>query len=136
MASSSASIITNRYKDIDISFTRNPITGDIYTVTDIDAVKRAIKLLVLTQFGERLFHPEIGSSVYSSLFENLTVFTKIAISRSISNVINNFEPRASLLNVDIQEDSLDVNNLIVTVSYYIVNTQNPVTLTINLERIR
>jgi phage baseplate assembly protein W len=136
MATSSASIITNRYKDIDISFTRNPITGDIYTLTDIDAVKRAIKLLVLTQFGERLFHPEIGSSVYSSLFENLTVSTKIAISRSISDVINNFEPRASLLNVDIQEDSLDVNNLIVTVSYYIVNTQNPVTLTINLERIR
>lgn len=136
MATSSASIITNRYKDIDISFTRNPITGDIYTLTDIDAVKRAIKLLVLTQFGERLFHPEIGSSVYSSLFENLTVSTKIAISRSISDVINNFEPRASLLNVDIQEDSLDANNLIVTVSYYIVNTQNPVTLTINLERIR
>ena len=68
------------YKDFDISFQRNASTGDIYTVTDNDAVKRSVKLLVTTALGEKLFHPEIGSSVYSSLFENLDASTVLQFS--------------------------------------------------------
>ena len=64
-----------RYKDIDISLQKNPLTGDIYSITDNDAVKRSVRLLVLTSLGEKLFHPEIGSAVYSSLFENLDAST-------------------------------------------------------------
>ena len=47
-----ASTIQNRYKDIDLSLTKNPKTKDIYTLTDIDAVKRSVRTLVLTKFSD------------------------------------------------------------------------------------
>ena len=83
-----------RYKDIDISFQKNPLTKDIYVLTDNDAVKRSVRLLVLTSLGEKLFHPEIGSSVYSSLFENLDATTTLTIQRTIQDALNNWEPRS------------------------------------------
>ena len=90
-----------RYKDIDISLQKNPLTGDIYSITDNDAVKRSVRLLVLTSLGEKLFHPEIGSAVYSSLFENLDASTTLTIQRTIQDALNNWEPRVKLLKVQI-----------------------------------
>ena len=123
------------YKDFDISFQRNATTGDIYTVTDNDAVKRSVKLLVTTALGEKLFHPEIGSSVYSSLFENLDASTVLTIQRSIKDVINNFEPRATLLKVDVIAGS-DDNSVNIQIFFYVNRVPIPVSVTVNLERIR
>jgi phage baseplate assembly protein W len=130
-----ASTIQTRYKDIDLSFTKNPKTKDIYTLTDIDAVKRSVKHLVLTKFSERLFHPEIGSAIYGSLFENITSETSIIIETSVQDVINNFEPRAKLIRVDVKETS-DLNSIDVEIYFYIVNIQDPVSVRVNLERVR
>jgi phage baseplate assembly protein W len=130
-----ASTIVDRYKDIDISFAKNPKTSDIYTLTDIDAVKRSVKLLILTKFNERPFHPEIGSAVYSSLFENIGPDTVIVIERSIRDVINNFEPRARLIKVDVSETS-NPNEIAISVFFYVVNIEEPVSISINLERVR
>ena len=128
--------VTNRYKDLDISFLNNPVTKDIYTLKDIEAVKRSVRLLVLTNFGERLFRPNIGSSVYYSLFENATEFTKISIQRSIQDVINNFEPRAKLIKTNVSFDNIDNNTIGIDIIFYVVNIPEPVTVKINLERVR
>jgi phage baseplate assembly protein W len=130
-----ASTIQNRYKDIDLSFTKNPKTKDIYVLSDIDAVKRSVRTLVLTKFSERLFHPEIGSAIYGSLFENITSETSIIIETSVQDVINNFEPRAKLIRVDVKETS-DLNSIDVEIYFYIVNIQDPVSVRVNLERVR
>ena len=132
----SNSTVKNRYSDLDISLRKNPNTRDIYVLTDIEAVKRSVKLLVLTNFGERLFRPEIGSSVYFSLFENLTPITKLKIKRSINDVINNFEPRARLIDVEVNGSDSAPNSLDVEISFYVVNIKEPVSVKINLERIR
>lgn len=126
---------TSRYKDFDISLQKNASTKDIYTITDDDAVKRSVKLLVLTALGERLFHPEIGSTIYSSLFENLDATTVLTIERSIKDAINNFEPRATLLKVNVTQES-DKHSIDVQIYFYINNIPNPVSVTINLEKIR
>jgi phage baseplate assembly protein W len=128
--------IQNRYKDLDISFRKNPNTRDIYNLTDIEAVKRSVKLLILTNFGERKFRPDLGSTVYYSLFENLTPITKLEIKRSIRDVINNFEPRARLIEVKVKELESDPNSLNIEISFYVVNILEPVTIRVNLERIR
>lgn len=127
--------IENRYRDIDISFRKNPKTGDIYELRDIEAVKRAVKLLVLTQFHEIPFHPEIGSAINSSLFDNFTASTKLKIKRSIKDVIYNFEPRARLLEVNISETE-DNHGLFVDVYFSIINVPEPIVIQINLERVR
>lgn len=128
--------VQNRYRDIDISLRKNAGTKDIYTLTDIEAVKRSVKLLVLTNFGEKLFKPQIGSSVYFSLFENLTPITKLEIKRSVQDVINNFEPRAKLIETKVKESESDPNSIEIEIFFYVINIKEPVSVRVNLERIR
>jgi phage baseplate assembly protein W len=130
-----ATTLENRYKDIDLSFRKNPKTNDIYTLTDIDAVKRSVRTLVMTNFSERLFHPETGSGVYGSLFENFSVETTIILENAIRTVINNFEPRARLINLNLKE-STDQHSLDIEIFFYVVNIQDPVSVRVNLERVR
>ena len=78
------------YSDLNLNFTRNPATGDVARLTDIEAVKRSVRNLVLTNQFERPFHPEIGSSVRALLFENVTPLNAILLEDRIREVIINF----------------------------------------------
>ena len=82
------------YSDLNLNFTRNPATGDVARLTDIEAVKRSVRNLILTNQFERPFHPEIGSSVRALLFENVTPLNAILLEDRIREVIINFEERA------------------------------------------
>ena len=66
------------YKDLNLNFSANPVTGDVATVTDVIAVKRSVRNLLLTNHYDRPFHPEIGSNVPHLLFENLNPVTGFA----------------------------------------------------------
>ena len=66
---------TTTYIDLDLDFTRNPATNDVSFKKDEEAIKRSVRNLVLTNFGERKFHPEIGSDAYGFLFENMSPLT-------------------------------------------------------------
>ena len=88
------------YKDLNLNFSINPVTGDVNTVTDVIAVKRSVRNLLLTNHYDRPFHPEIGSNVHHLLFENFGPVTGNQISRAIEEVITNFEPRAIVENVE------------------------------------
>ena len=81
------------FKDIDLDFGRNTVTNDVNVVTNIIAIKRAVKNLVQTNYYERPFHPELGCGVRGLLFENFTPLTAIYLKRKISKVLNNYEPR-------------------------------------------
>jgi len=126
----------SRYKDIDISFRKNPINKDITPLTDVDAIKRSVKILVMTNFFERPFHPEIGSNVYFHLFENFTPFTLVSLKRSIQEVIENFEPRARVLGVDLSQSSIDDNSLDCKILFSIQNIPDPIVVSFSLEKVR
>ena len=66
---------TRTYKDLDLDFTANPITGDVATVTDATSIKRGIRNILLTENQERLFQPEVGSGLKNLLFEPMTNIT-------------------------------------------------------------
>ena len=66
---------TKTYKDLDLDFTVNPITGDVLTVVDAVSVKRGIKNILLTENTERLFQPEVGSGIKNLLFEQMSDLT-------------------------------------------------------------
>ena len=63
------------YSDIDLFFGKKTSNDDIQSITDIKAVKRSVRNLVLTNHYEKPFHPEIGSGVRDMLFENMTPIT-------------------------------------------------------------
>ena len=124
------------YSDLDLFFSAKGVSKDISKVTDIQAVKRSVRNLVLTNHYEKPFHPEIGSGVRDMLFEPMTPITANILARKIEDVIENFEPRAKLIGVRAQPN-LDRNEYEVTVEFYVINTPTElVDLTVMLERLR
>jgi len=126
---------TRIFKDLDLMFTAHPVTGDVARKYDENAIKQAVKNLILTQNYERPFHSEIGSQVRALLFENATPMTKALLKKTITDVINNFEPRVNLLDVGVQflEDRNAVN---IEILFKIKNTFTPLTVNLVLERTR
>ena len=123
------------YKDLDLDFTRNIVTNDVVKIEDVNAVKRSVKNLIQTNHFERPFHPELGCGVRELLFENYTPLTGIFIRRKVEEVITNYEPRARLSQVTVNEQP-DRNAIGVTVYFYVMNMPEPVSVTTLLQRIR
>jgi phage baseplate assembly protein W len=123
------------YKDLDLDFTRHPVTNDVVKIEDVNAVKRSVRNLVNTQFYERPFHPELGCGVRDLLFENFTPMTGIFIRRKIEEVLVNYEPRANISSIAVNENQ-DRNGINVEVNFYVLNLPNPVSVTTTLQRIR
>ena len=124
------------YVDLDLFFGRKNSNSDIQDITNVKAVKRSVRNLILTNHYEKPFHPEIGSGVRDMLFENMTPVTAHILARKVEDVINNFEPRARLVGVRAEPD-LDKNLYEVTIEFYVINQPTElVDLTVMLERLR
>jgi len=139
-----------QYKDLDLFFTKKKLSAknsdgdvtvsgaksDINKVTDITAVKRSIRNLVLTNHYEKPFHPEIGCGVRELLFELMTPITAHLLTRKVEDVITEYEPRAQLVGVKATPD-LDRNAYELTIEFYVLNAPTElVDLTVLLERLR
>ena len=108
------------YKDLNLNFGVNPVTNDVTTVTDVNAVKRSVRNLLLTNHYDRPFHPEIGSNVQALLFENFGPITGNQLSRTIEEMIANFEPRARVETVECFP-ILETNTYDVRIYFYVEN---------------
>ena len=125
-----------QYKDLDLFFAKKSGSKDIRKITDIQAVKRSVRNLVLLNAYEKPFHPEIAGGVREMLFELMTPITAQIIAKQVENVINNFEPRARLVGVRVQPD-LDRNLYEITIEFYVVNAPTElVDMSVMLERLR
>jgi len=123
------------FKDLDLDFTRNVVTNDVVKIENVNAVKRSVKNLIQTNNYERPFHPELGCGIRELLFENFTPLTGIFIRRKVEEVITNYEPRARLSQVTVNEQP-DRNGIEVTVYFYVMNIPEPVSVSTLLQRIR
>ena len=139
-----------QYKDLDLFFTKKKLSSkdsdgavtvsgaksDIEKVTDITAVKRSIRNLVLTNHYEKPFHPEIGCGVREILFELMTPISAHLLTRKVEDVITEYEPRAQLVGVKSTPD-IDRNAYELTIEFYVLNAPTElVDLTILIERLR
>ena len=125
-----------QYSDLDLFFGKNLVGSDISKITDIQAVKRSVRNLILLNAFEKPFHPEISSGVRDMLFENMTPVVAVVLARQIEDVIINFEPRARLVSVRALPD-FDRNIYNVTIEFYVVNAPTDlVDLSVMLERLR
>ena len=123
------------YSDLDLDFTRNPVTSDIVKLNDVDSVKRSVKNLIQTNHYERPFHPEIGSDIRGLLFENMTPLTALNLERKVIEVLVNFEPRAKIVDV-IAQPQEDANRYHIQISFYVVGISTPVVVETYLTRLR
>lgn len=123
------------YSDLNLDFGRHVVTNDISKIKGVDAVKRSVRNLVQTAFYERPFHPELGCGVRELLFENYTPVTSMFISRKIEEVLSNYEPRARIHQISVNEQP-DRNGIEATIFFYVENLPEPVSVTTVLQRVR
>ena len=112
------------FKDINLSFKRHPVTNDVVTISNEDAIKRSVKNIVFTILGEKPFDPTFGSVVNDALFELSTSLNEIRISDEITSSLNRFEPRIRniVVTTTVQPDSNELN---CTVQYDITGIPAP-----------
>ena len=125
---------TKLYKDIDLTFANKP-SGEIFKKVDAAAVKQAVKNLILTNYFEKPFQPKFGGNLRDMLFDLADDDAEEDIEDRIKNAISIFEPRAQALNV-ITTATPDRNSIRVTVEFRVINTQETVTVTTVLARLR
>ena len=127
------------YKDLNLSFIRNPVTGDVSTLTDVQNIKRAVRNLVLLNTWDKPFHPEVGTNIRGSLFENFSPMAVAVLREKIENSIQAYEPRVTVTSVDFGDIDhyLDTNELSCTIAFYLNNVPEKIEeLELMLKRIR
>jgi phage baseplate assembly protein W len=142
MATYDAGSLTNKtkksvkiYKDLNLDFQQNTATKDIQKIQDVESVKRSVRNLVSLNYYEKPFHPEIGSNIRGLLFEMISPQISHYIGKQLELLIKNYEPRCRLVQV-VNRPDLDKNGYSVSISFYVVNVPNPVTVETFLERLR
>lgn len=123
------------YSDFLTNFNAHPDSKQLMTIKNEAAVTRSIRNLLSTNKYERLFQPTIGSNLNNFLFEDVSAITSAAIRSAIVQTIENYEPRAKIIDV-IVSPYPDENGYVVTLLYYITTIANPITVNIPLIRVR
>ena len=126
------------YKDLSLFFTPNPVSGDVSVVTDVQDIKRSVRNLVMTSKFDRAFHPEINSHVRDLLFERFTPITFNLLRQRIETVLENYEPRVRVTDIQIDDSAqmMDNNELNVRVFFTLKNKPQTESVDIMLERVR
>jgi phage baseplate assembly protein W len=117
-------VASRAFKDINLSFKRHPVTNDVVTIRDEDAIKRSVRNIIFTILGEKPFEPDFGSLMNESLFDLTTNLSEIRISDEITSSLNNYEPRIDNVEVLVQV-SPDTNEMNATVQYDITGIPAP-----------
>jgi phage baseplate assembly protein W len=126
---------TETYSDFFKDMTQSLVNADLARKIDENSVKESVRNLVLTNRGERLFQPDIGCDIRQLLFENVSADTIIIAKELIRTTIENYEPRCSIIGIDVLA-SLDSNDIGIIITFNIINREEPVVLTLTLDRVR
>lgn len=133
------SIVTSRtrdYRDINLLFTANPNTGDIYKVNDAAAVKQSVRTIIRTNNHEKPFNPSFGGGLRELLFENFNPFTVETYKNKLRTAITNDEPRVSVVSINISQDTFDLNSINISVVFRVKETSETEQIEVVLERLR
>jgi len=117
-------VASRSFKDINLSFKRHPVTNDVLTIRDEDAIKRSVKNIIFTILGEKPFEPNFGSVISESLFDLSTSLNEIRVSDEIKQSLLNYEPRIDNIDVTVTVTP-DTNEMNCTVQYEIVGLPTP-----------
>ena len=112
------------FKDINLSFKRHPVTNDLITIKNEDAIKKSVKNIIFTILGEKPYSPLFGTSVNNSLFELANPLDHIRISDEIQSTLLNYEPRISNIEVNVSNYP-DSNEMNATIQYDITGMASP-----------
>lgn len=123
------------YSDFTNNFSLNPQTGYLAMVTNEQAVINSIRNLILTNKFERLYQPNVGSKIQALLFDLNDPTTHDLLTKTITETINNFEPRARQVGVSVDQ-VLDSEQVSITIAFTMLNIVQPIAFSLILKRVR
>jgi hypothetical protein len=126
---------TRIYSDLDIAFSKHPITKDVTKKIKDNAIIASVKNIVSTNKGERPFNPNFGSNIRALLFEPMDRITVNTLEKEIELSIKNFEPRVEVVSI-VAQPNYALNNYKITLHFVIKNSLTPIKTTIYLSRLR
>lgn len=130
--------LTNKdevYSDFLVNLNPHPVSGLLLRFANEKAVTRAIRNIILTNKGERLYQPDVGSDIRAMLFEPMSTFTANTIRKIIEDALNKYEPRAKIINVQVTPYE-EQNRYVVTIVYVLINKPDPISVNITLQRVQ
>jgi phage baseplate assembly protein W len=127
--------ISRLYKDLDLSFTRNPVTGDVSKKIDVNAVKQSLNILMQTNFYERPFAPEKGANLRGYLFEPMSNLVANVLQSTVRNMITSYEPRVRIETIVVRPN-FDMDSYEIELRFFVVGISSPQTLVAQLKRLR
>ena len=128
------------YRDLDTVFKKNPMNDDIIAKTNVNAVKQALTLLLLTNPGEKKFDPLFGCGIMGYLFETPSPAGLALLERKIRTQVAEYEPRVIIESIETNFGenmaNYDRNELQIVLYFRVIgiNTVDPIKLT--FERIK
>jgi phage baseplate assembly protein W len=107
------------FGDIDLSLTPHPLTKDLITKTNAEAIKRSLRHIFMWRKWDNPFNPESHNHLMDLLFELNTIFTQAAIRTRSEWLIRQYEPRVTVKRLDVipRDDEAGYNISI----YYVIN---------------
>lgn len=121
-------------RDIDLSFKKHPLTGDLAVKTGSSAIRQSLINIVRTNYYDRGFNVDMGTNLDASMFDNIGLTTARQIHDNISNAIRNFEPQVELIDIEVRDTG--GNEVAVKIYYTELNNPTTQTLIVDLSRIR
>ena len=112
------------FKDLSMTFQANPLNFDLIGLKNENAIARSVRNIVFTLPGEKFFDEEFGSRISASLFENIDDISATIIVDEITQSIERYEPRVSLINVE-AFPNFDNNSFDVLIVYDIIGADVP-----------
>jgi len=123
------------YSDLDLTFLPSPATGDVSMKYDEQAVIRSIRNLLNTNLYDRLFQPDVGSTLNQLLFEPVSPLTATLIQNEIVRTLTNYEPRARINSLVVSANP-DNNQFNVALTVFVGNQTSPTAINLILQRTR
>lgn len=123
------------YRDLNLDFRRNPLTNDVAVFVDSESVRHSLLNLIQLRKYEKPFNSELYSTIYDSLFENISPLERSVIEESISRMLKKYEPRIQTMEVRVGLNT-DQNFIYMNLTYSIKNIPKTFELTAALQRTR
>lgn len=97
-------LYSDTFSDFDFDFIAHPVTKDIVKVVDDNAIKQSIEYLLDLDYYDSPFQHEKGSRVKRLLFDPMGVDTVIELREAIEEVLDKYEPRITVHDVEVDPD--------------------------------
>lgn len=85
-------------------------------------IRESMRIVLMTEPGERLRRPGFGAGLGRFLFEPNTVATHTLIGERIRDALARHEPRVRVQQVDVAADRADPHAAVATITYRLVAT--------------